>query len=137
MNLKLGSVTETESPGAQPGKVISQQFQPGEQLEVGKAVGITIAKAAQQTQVPNLAGKTVAQAKQELAARGLSFGRVSNGPTDDNAIVMLSDPIAGTPVNTGQVVNVFTQAGGQQDGGNNGNNAGSGFFGGLTGGTRR
>ncbi|MFC9293180.1 Stk1 family PASTA domain-containing Ser/Thr kinase [Streptomyces sp. NPDC057011] len=134
VNLKLGSVTETESPGAPPKTVIAQQFQPGEQLDVGKAVGITIAKASQQTQVPNLANKTVAQAKLELAAKGLTFGRVINGPTDDNAIVMMSDPIAGSPATTGQAVNVYTQPGGQQDGGNNG---GDGFFGGLTGGNRR
>ncbi|MFG2982785.1 Stk1 family PASTA domain-containing Ser/Thr kinase [Streptomyces sp. NPDC048258] len=129
VKLKLGSVTEVDFPGAAPKTVIEQQYQPNEQLEVGKTVNITIAKAVQQTQVPNLAGKTVAQAKVELASRGLTFGMVLNGPTDDNAIVLRSDPGAGTPANTGQAVNVFTMQGGQQDGGN-------GIFGGLTGGPR-
>ncbi|MBT2478749.1 Stk1 family PASTA domain-containing Ser/Thr kinase [Streptomyces sp. ISL-94] len=131
--LKLGSQTEVDAPGVAPKTVIAQQYQPGEQLEVGKTVSITVAKAAQQTQVPNLAQKTVAQAKLELASKGLTFGRVINGPTDDNAIVMYSDPIAGSPATPGQAVNVYTMAGGQQDGGNNG----GGFFGGLTGGARR
>ncbi|MFD7096074.1 Stk1 family PASTA domain-containing Ser/Thr kinase [Streptomyces xanthophaeus] len=137
--LKLGSTTETESPGATPKTVIAQQFAAGEQLEVGKTVNITIAKAAQQVQVPNLGGKTVAQAKQELTAKGLVFGRVVTGPTDDNAIVVLSDPAAGQPIATGGTVNVTTfGGGGQQDGGNNnGGNNGGGFFGGLTGGRGR
>ncbi|MET9319931.1 Stk1 family PASTA domain-containing Ser/Thr kinase [Streptomyces sp. NPDC003038] len=130
--LKLGSTTEVESPAAPPKTIIAQQYPAGEQVEAGKTVNVTIAKAAQQVQVPNLGGKTVAQAKQELASKGLVFGQVLSGPTDDNAIVMMSDPGAGTPVNAGQVVNVRTTAG-QQDGGNGGN---GGFFGGLRGGGR-
>ncbi|MGW0365536.1 Stk1 family PASTA domain-containing Ser/Thr kinase [Streptomyces sp. NPDC002990] len=129
--LKLGSTTEAEHPTAPPKTITVQQYAPGEQVEVGKAVNVTIAKAPQQTQVPNLANKTVAQAKQELASKGLVFGQVLSGPTDDNAIVMMSDPGAGTPVNAGQPVNVRTMGGGQQqDGGN-------GFFDGLTGGRGR
>ncbi|MEU9372416.1 Stk1 family PASTA domain-containing Ser/Thr kinase [Streptomyces sp. NPDC048255] len=135
VKLKLGSTTETESPGAAPKTVIAQQFAAGEQLEVGKTVNITIAKAAQQTQVPLLAGKTVGQAKDELRRANLTFGAVLGGPTDDKAIVVASDPPVGTPVNTGQAVNVTTMAG--PDGGNNGGNGGNGgFFGGLTGGGR-
>ncbi|MCX4692229.1 Stk1 family PASTA domain-containing Ser/Thr kinase [Streptomyces sp. NBC_01408] len=132
--LKLGSTTEVESPGAAPKTVIAQQFAAGEQLEVGKTVNITIAKAAQQTQVPNLAQRTVAQAKQELAAKGLVFGRVVSGPSDDNAVVMLSDPAAGSPIAAGGTVNVLTVAGGGQQDGGNGNGGNGGFFGGLTGG---
>jgi serine/threonine-protein kinase len=129
--LKLGSTTEIEAPGAQPKTIIQQQFAPGEQLAVDSTVNVTIAKAAQQTTVPSLAGKSVAQAKAELAARGLTFGAVLSGPTDDNATVVATDPPAGSPAATGQVVNILrTVAGGQQDGG------GNGFFGGLTGGRR-
>ncbi|MEV6954082.1 Stk1 family PASTA domain-containing Ser/Thr kinase [Streptomyces sp. NPDC051183] len=133
VKLKLGSTTEQDSPGSPPKTVIGQQYAPGEQVNVGDTVNVTIAKASQQTQVPVLAGKTVAQAKAELAAKGLAFGSVLAGPSDDTAIIIRSDPAAGTPVATGQVVNVQTLAG-QQDGGN-GN--GGGFFGGLTGGQRR
>ncbi|WP_327284340.1 MULTISPECIES: Stk1 family PASTA domain-containing Ser/Thr kinase [unclassified Streptomyces] len=129
--LKLGSTTEVDSPGAPPKTVVQQQYQAGEQLAVGTTVNIQIAKAGQQTQVPQLITKTVAQAKADLASRGLSL-QVIAGPTDDKAIVMVTDPPAGTPVEAGRVINVQTVAG-QQDGGNNG---GNGFFGGLTGGRR-
>ncbi|MEV0410502.1 Stk1 family PASTA domain-containing Ser/Thr kinase [Streptomyces sp. NPDC050448] len=128
--LKLGSQTEVDSPGAPPRTVVQQQYQPGEQLAVGTTVNIQIAKAGQQTQVPQLITRTVAQAKQELASRGLSL-QVIAGPTDDKAIVMVTDPPAGTPVEAGRVINVQTIAG-QPDGGNNGGT----LFGGLTGGRR-
>ncbi|MEU9250686.1 Stk1 family PASTA domain-containing Ser/Thr kinase [Streptomyces sp. NPDC048270] len=133
VNLKLGSVTEVDSPGAPPKTVIDHQPQAGSQLEVGKTVNITIAKAAQQVQVPNLGNKTVAQARAELASKGLTFGAVVSGPADENARVVFTDPPAGKQVPTGTVVNVMTmQGGGQQDGGNN-NGGGRGFIGGLGG----
>ncbi|MFD9265621.1 Stk1 family PASTA domain-containing Ser/Thr kinase [Streptomyces goshikiensis] len=128
-NLKLGSTTEADAPaGTAPKTVFQQQFPPGEQLKPGSSVSITVAKAAQTTDVPNLAGKTVSQARGILAGKGLTFGAVVAGPGDENAKVIISDPPAGTQVPPGTVVNVTTIAGGggQQDGGN-------GFFGGLTG----
>ncbi|MEU7552485.1 Stk1 family PASTA domain-containing Ser/Thr kinase [Streptomyces sp. NPDC044571] len=127
--LKLGSTTEVDSPGAPPKTIVQQQYQPGEQVAPGTTVNVSVAKASQQTQVPQLATKTVAQAKAELAARGLVFGAVLGGPTDDNAIVIASDPTANSPVPTGTVVNVQTIA--NQQGGQQG-----GIFGGLTGGRR-
>uniref|UniRef100_A0AAU2JRJ7 non-specific serine/threonine protein kinase n=1 Tax=Streptomyces sp. NBC_00049 TaxID=2903617 RepID=A0AAU2JRJ7_9ACTN len=131
--LKLGSQTEVDAPGAQPRTITEQQPPAGQQVEIGKTVNVSIAKASQQTQVPNLIGKTVAQAKNELRRANLNFGNVVNGPTDDRALVVQSDPAVGSTVTTGQVVNVITVAG--QDGGNNGGNGG--FVGGLTGGGRR
>ncbi|MFE3990657.1 Stk1 family PASTA domain-containing Ser/Thr kinase [Streptomyces goshikiensis] len=128
-NLKLGSTTEADAPaGTAPKTVFQQQFPPGEQLKPGSSVSITVAKAAQTTDVPNLAGKTVSQARGILAGKSLTFGAVVAGPGDENAKVIISDPPAGTQVPPGTVINVTTIAGGggQQDGGN-------GFFGGLTG----
>ncbi|MGW6979858.1 Stk1 family PASTA domain-containing Ser/Thr kinase [Streptomyces sp. NPDC054932] len=128
--LRLGSVTETEAPGAVPGTVVDQQFQAGQQLEVGKTVNITIAKASTQTAVPNFAGRTVGQYKDDLRRANLKVGIVV-GPSDDNAFVLGTDPQPGTPVNSGQAVNLITTGGQQQGGNNNG-----GGFGGLTGGNR-
>ncbi|MCJ1678651.1 Stk1 family PASTA domain-containing Ser/Thr kinase [Streptomyces sp. APSN-46.1] len=125
-NLKLGSVTEADNPGVPPKTVFQQQFPAGEPLKPGSSVNITISKAAQQTDVPNLTGKKVAEARAILAAKGLAFGAVVAGPGDENAKIMFSDPPAGTLVEPGRVVNVTTVAGnGQQDGG--------GLFGGLGG----
>ncbi|WP_329382456.1 Stk1 family PASTA domain-containing Ser/Thr kinase [Streptomyces sp. NBC_01351] len=121
--LKLGSTTEMESPGAAPKTIIQQQFAAGEQLEVNKTVNVTIAKATQQTTVPLPANRTLGQYKDELRRANLKLGNIT-GPTDDNAIVMATNPPGGSPINTGANVDVVTMAG-QQDGG--------GLFGGLNG----
>ncbi|MFB6615263.1 Stk1 family PASTA domain-containing Ser/Thr kinase [Streptomyces sp. NPDC085524] len=118
--LKLGSTTEQESPGAAPKTIIQQQYAAGEQLEVGKTVSVTIAKSSQQTTVPMPNNRTLGQYKDELRRANLKLGNIA-GPTDDNAIVVNTNPGPGQPVNTGSNVDVFTMAG-QQDGG---------FFGGL------
>ncbi|MEU6309572.1 Stk1 family PASTA domain-containing Ser/Thr kinase [Streptomyces sp. NPDC047014] len=130
VNLKLGSVTETETPGAAPGTVVGQQFAAGQQIEVNKTVNITIAKAATQAAVPNFAGRTVKQYKDDLQRANLRVGIVT-GPSDDNALVVATNPPPGTPLTSGQNVDLITQPG-QQDGGNNN----GGLFGGLTGGRR-
>ncbi|MFJ3922495.1 Stk1 family PASTA domain-containing Ser/Thr kinase [Streptomyces sp. NPDC090022] len=133
--LKLGSVTEADGAGVAPKTVINQQYPAGEQLAPNTAVNITIAKdaATVPTQVPVLAGRTVAQAKADLAARNLVFGKVANGPTDDNALVVGSTPPAGSQVQSGQVVDVVTFGGQQPNGGRDGNNNGGGERGGWFG----
>lgn len=129
--LKLGSVTEVESPGAAPKTVVQQDRPAGDSIDVGSTVNISVAKASQQPQVPNLAGRTINQAKADLAAKGLVFGSVLSGSSDGRARILISDPPAGTAVAPGTVVNVTTMEDGQQNGGNNGGNGG--FFGGLGG----
>ncbi|MFF5701717.1 Stk1 family PASTA domain-containing Ser/Thr kinase [Streptomyces sp. NPDC012794] len=132
--LKLGSTTEVDSPGAPPQTVVAQQYQPGIELAKDTPVNVSISKAASAapTVVPPLTGQTVAQAKLTLQANNLVFGAVLAGSTDDNAVVIDSNPPVGSQVPGGTVINVRTakpQDGGQQDGG--------GLFGGLTGGNRR
>ncbi|MEU6893145.1 Stk1 family PASTA domain-containing Ser/Thr kinase [Streptomyces sp. NPDC046557] len=129
--LKLGSVTEVDPPPGTtpaPKTIVQQQYAPGQELAKGTTVNVSVAKAAAAapTVVPPLTGQTVAQAKLTLQASNLAFGSVLAGPTDDNAVVLDSNPPVGAPVPAGTVVNVRTAKG--QDGG---------FFGGLTGGTRR
>jgi serine/threonine-protein kinase len=135
VKLKLGSTTEVDSPGAPPKTIVAQQYAPGQELAKDTPVNVSIAKAATApTTVPLLTGRTVAQAKDDLKKANLTFGAVLSGPTDDNALVVNSDPAAGTPQPAGTVVNVQTMPGnGQQTAGQQG---GNGFFGGLTGGRR-
>ncbi|MFF4577980.1 Stk1 family PASTA domain-containing Ser/Thr kinase [Streptomyces sp. NPDC001389] len=133
--LKLGSTTEVDQPGAAPKTIVAQQYAPGQQLPKDTPVNVSITKASSQpAAVPVLTGQTVAQAKNVLKQANLSFGAVLGGPTDDNAIVVASDPAAGTPVPGGTVVNVRTMANPSQP--QDGGQGGGGFFGGLTGGRR-
>lgn len=133
VKLKLGSTTEVDSPGAPPKTVVQQQYAPGTELAKDTPVNVSISKAASATPtvVPALAGQTVAQAKLTLQASNLVFGAVLAGATDDNAVIIDSNPPVGTQVPGGTVINVRT-APKPQDG----TNDGGGFFGGLTGGRR-
>jgi len=121
---------EQESGDAQAGTVISQDPAGGGTAAPGSVINLTVAKApAQQEQVPvpNLGGQKLKDAKKALQDLGLNVGNI-NGPQDDNATVVASDPGAGNQVPKGQSVNLVTVQG---NGGGNGGGDGGGFFGGL------
>ncbi|MFI5630452.1 Stk1 family PASTA domain-containing Ser/Thr kinase [Streptomyces sp. NPDC051664] len=71
----------------------------------------------EQTTVPNLQGRTLAEAKAMLAQAGLQLGQV-NGPTDDNARIVISQPNTGETVAKNSAVNIQTMPG---NGNGNGN----------------
>jgi serine/threonine-protein kinase len=122
--------TEQESGDAEAGTVINQDPAGGGTAAPGSTINLTVAKApAQQEQVPvpNLGGQKLKDAKKALQDLGLNVGNIQ-GPQDDNATVVASNPGAGTQVPKGQSVNLITVKG-NDDGGDNG----GGFFGGLGG----
>ncbi|MGA5701910.1 Stk1 family PASTA domain-containing Ser/Thr kinase [Peterkaempfera bronchialis] len=105
------------------GKVISQSAV-GPQPK-GASITLVVGKQPSQVQVPVVASMKLQEALDTLAQRGLQ-GRVVNGPQDSNATVASSDPGPGSPVDPGSTVNLVTQPGG----GDNGGEGGPGFFGG-------
>ncbi|MEV8532210.1 Stk1 family PASTA domain-containing Ser/Thr kinase [Streptomyces sp. NPDC051211] len=119
--LRFGSTTEVESP-EKAKTVVRQSEDPGSEVDPNTVVNVEIAKAAEKVTVPPLAGLTVAEAKALLAGKGLVFGQVLSGPSDDNARVTFTQPRAGEQVDPNTAVNVVTMGGdgGQQDGGGNG-----------------
>ncbi|MFJ1731325.1 Stk1 family PASTA domain-containing Ser/Thr kinase [Streptomyces sp. NPDC088254] len=126
---------DTQDPN-QVGKVIQTNPQANSKLSKGSTVQIQVGKSTQ-VQVPNLQNQKVKDARKALEDLGLSVGNV-NGANDDNAIVVGTDPGAGTTVNKGTPVNLFTIGGnGGGGGGNgdngNGDNGGISFFGGNNG----
>ncbi|MER5714204.1 Stk1 family PASTA domain-containing Ser/Thr kinase [Streptomyces sp. NPDC002132] len=126
---------DTQDPN-QVGKVIQTDPQANSKLSKGSTVQIQVGKSTQ-VQVPNLQNQKLKDARKALEDLGLSVGNV-NGANDDNAIVVGTDPGAGTTVNKGTPVNLFTIGGnGGGGGGNgdngNGDNGGISFFGGNNG----
>ncbi|WP_055545905.1 Stk1 family PASTA domain-containing Ser/Thr kinase [Streptomyces sp. NBRC 110028] len=122
--------TEEENGDAEAGTVIKQDPAGGGTAAPGSTINLTIAKAPaeqEQVPVPNLGGQKLKDAKKALQDLGLNVGNIQ-GPQDDNATVVASNPGAGTQVPKGQSVNLITVKG--NDGG--GDNGG-GFFGGLGG----
>ncbi|QLH22964.1 Stk1 family PASTA domain-containing Ser/Thr kinase [Streptomyces sp. Rer75] len=120
--------TEQDSADAQAGTVISQDPAGGGTAAPGSVINLTVAKAPDQQEqvpVPNLGGQKLKDAKKALQDLGLNVGNIQ-GPQDDNATVVASNPGAGTQVPKGQSVNLVTVKGNGGGGDDDG-----GFFGGL------
>ncbi|MEU6080260.1 Stk1 family PASTA domain-containing Ser/Thr kinase [Streptomyces sp. NPDC047108] len=118
--------TEEERGDVAAGTVVAQDPAGNSQQEQGTKVTLTVAKAAEQSQVPQLQGQKLKDARKAIEEAGLTVGQIS-GPQDDNATVLVSTPAAGQQVPPGTAVNLTT-AGGNGNGGDDG-----GFFGGQQG----
>ncbi|WP_274560599.1 Stk1 family PASTA domain-containing Ser/Thr kinase [Streptomyces spiramyceticus] len=116
-----------------PNSVIKQDPVGNSRHDKGGTVTLTVAKAPAQEQVavPPVAGQTLKDARKAIEGTGLTVGTIV-GPQDDNAIVALVQPAAGTQVPKGTAVNLTTAGGGDggNNGGNDGGNDGDGFIGG-------
>ncbi|MFF2512253.1 Stk1 family PASTA domain-containing Ser/Thr kinase [Streptomyces sp. NPDC058086] len=132
-NNLVGNCTEIDvTDPNQADKVVSTVPAIGSSVDKNSSVNIQVGKAQNQTfQMPQVTQMTLGQAKQVLAQNNLQLGNVA-GSTDDNAIVLTSDPQQGAQVTAGQKVNLIAADSGQNGGNNNG--GGNGFVGGLTGG---
>ncbi|MFD7130981.1 Stk1 family PASTA domain-containing Ser/Thr kinase [Streptomyces sp. NPDC059894] len=132
-NNLVGSCTEVDTQDQnQVGKVIQTTPSANSQADKGSTVQIQIGRSTQ-TQVPgNLQSLSLKDAKKAIEDAGLTVGSVT-GSSDDNAVVVSSDPQPGTTVNKGQTVNLVAAGGnnGNNDGGNG--DGGTIFFGGNDG----
>ncbi|GAA3818798.1 Stk1 family PASTA domain-containing Ser/Thr kinase [Streptomyces chiangmaiensis] len=120
---------ETQDPN-QVGKVIQTSPAKGETVKKGSTVQIQIGKQAQNGQgtIPNnIVGQKLKDVRAALQKAGFQVN--VSGPTDDNSIVIGSNPPPGSPAAPNTVVTVFTGPGQ----GNGGNDGGANFFGGVTG----
>ncbi|WEV26507.1 Stk1 family PASTA domain-containing Ser/Thr kinase [Streptomyces sp. 71268] len=138
---------EQESPDKPAGTVISQTPTGGTPVVPESVVTLTIAKAPEEgdeggdeggdggdeseapVQVPVLTQQKLGDARATLEGLGLRVGEI-RGPQDDNAIVLLSQPGAGSQVPKDTAVNLTTISGGTPGGGNNGGEHGNGGNGG-------
>ncbi|MDI3384797.1 Stk1 family PASTA domain-containing Ser/Thr kinase [Streptomyces sp. B-S-A8] len=114
------------------GQVVEQTPKGNTDAVPGSTVTLTVAKAPDQVAVPALTGQKLKDARKALQDAGLTPGNVTGGPDEPNALVVTTDPPAGTQVPANTPVN-FTTMPGQGDGGGNGGDDGGGIFGGPSG----
>jgi beta-lactam-binding protein with PASTA domain len=131
-NNLTGTCEEEESADVDPGKVISQSLTPQSEADPGSTVTLKVAKAAEKATVPNLAGQKLKDARKAIEDAGLTVGNIQ-GPQDDEALVVLSQPNATEEVDPGSAVNLTTAGGNQGDNGGDGGDDGGGFLGGNAG----
>ncbi|GHE49322.1 putative serine/threonine-protein kinase [Streptomyces longispororuber] len=135
--------TDIESDSVEEGKVIQTTPTAGTQAQPGSNVTVQVAKKPKEEEepdvtVPSVTGQKLSDARDAIEDADLSVGGVT-GPQDDDAMVVFSDPPAGTKVKSGTTVKLTTisgggggtPGGGDQGGGDNG--GGGGFIEGATG----
>ncbi|MGB8946551.1 MAG: Stk1 family PASTA domain-containing Ser/Thr kinase [Streptomyces sp.] len=127
----VGTCEEEESDSVEAGKVISQSLTPQSQADPGSTVTLKVAKKPEQATVPALTGQKLKDARKAIEDAGLTVGNIQ-GPQDDNALVVLSDPPANQQVDPDTAINLTTAGGNQGDngGGNGGDDGGGTLFGG-------
>jgi hypothetical protein len=103
--LTLGQKTTKATTLRVPGSIINQHPRPGNKVDKGTPVDVTIAVSPTiKPKVPDVVGKTFLDASAALREVGLQAG----GATDDpNAKVVATDPKAGVKVEKGSPVQLF------------------------------
>ncbi|MFJ3905222.1 Stk1 family PASTA domain-containing Ser/Thr kinase [Streptomyces sp. NPDC090025] len=126
--LGFSVVTEYVDSDQPKDQVIGQSPDGNQKAPAGSEVKLRVSKGPQQQQVQiptDIQGKKFNEVKAQLEALGLNVSQ--QGSDKGNATVMGSNPPAGSMVNAGDTVTVFTVGG--NDDGNNGGDGGGGFFG--------
>lgn len=103
--IKLGlkvQTTQASSETVQQGNVVAQQPAPGNKVDKGATVTLTISSGPQKIEVPNVVGFTISTASQTLSSQGLRTSFPEG--TDPTDIVSSMDPGAGTEVEKGTTI---------------------------------
>ncbi|MBP2403894.1 Stk1 family PASTA domain-containing Ser/Thr kinase [Streptomyces syringium] len=121
---------ESDQP---PGNVLRQSPDGNTTAQPNSTVTLFVAKAGQKISVPGVVGQKLKDVKKTLTDSGLKVGSIT-GPQDDNAVVMISDPVGGTQVPKDTPVNLTTIGGAPGDTGTPGTTGTPGSTGGDNGG---
>lgn len=112
LDLRLGAQTP-EISDREPGTIIAQQPAPGESIETGQAVNVTISTGREQATVPQLLGLTSLEAvRTALGDANLQLGEVTEEDSNQPAgYVLAQDPAEGSQVPAGSSVAVVVSSG--------------------------
>jgi serine/threonine protein kinase len=105
---QLNVKTVTKESPEEPGKVLEQSLNVGDEVEKGTTITLTVAKEEEKSTVPDVTGKDCDTAKQQMEANGL-VGECTEVPTDDdnqNGKVISTSPQANTEADPGSKVTI-------------------------------
>lgn len=113
-DLKKGDVTY-ESSDMPEGYVISQDPEPGTEVDTGSKINLVISQGSEEEnapKVPDLKGKTEAQAKKLLEEVGLKLGSVSKEHSDtEEGLIIYQSKTADSEAKEGDTVNITVSSG--------------------------
>ncbi|MBW8825079.1 MAG: Stk1 family PASTA domain-containing Ser/Thr kinase [Acidobacteria bacterium] len=97
-----------------PGTVLDQSPQPGEQAQRGSAVRITVSQGPGQVQIPDVTGLSPTDAANQLGRAGfVADSSTTDEPSNtvEEGKVTRTDPPAGTAADKGSNVHIYTSSG--------------------------
>ncbi|MEU6177794.1 Stk1 family PASTA domain-containing Ser/Thr kinase [Streptomyces coeruleorubidus] len=100
--------TKSKESSEDPGTVLEQNPELGEEVEKGSTITLTIAKEAERSTVPDVLGQSCDAAKQQMQASNLVGNCTEVETDDDNQVgkVIATTPQAGTSVDKNSSVNI-------------------------------
>ncbi|NEA62712.1 Stk1 family PASTA domain-containing Ser/Thr kinase [Streptomyces sp. SID12488] len=105
---QLDVKTVTKESPEDPGKVLEQSLDVGDEVEKGTTITLTVAKEEKKSTVPDVTGKDCDTAKQQMADNDL-VGECTEVPTDDDnqdGKVIATSPQANTQADPGSKVTI-------------------------------
>jgi beta-lactam-binding protein with PASTA domain len=106
--LELGNRTDEATNRAQPGTILAQSPEAGEEVDGGDDVSIQVAVATETAVVPDIVGLTLAAADGVLSEAEFSLGDANPEPADPERSKIVSQiPVAGVAARKGRGVDVY------------------------------
>jgi serine/threonine-protein kinase len=110
--LTLGTQTPKNSPTVPKGHILSQSVPPGQEVDSGGAIDVTVSAGTQVRVVPDVSALNLAQATAELEQRGFKVDPTAqSGSTERKNQVTSTDPSPGTTQPVGTTIKVYYSTG--------------------------
>lgn len=107
MGLKLQQSGTEVDEDAEPGEILSQDIEEGEEVEVGSVIKVVVCAESEEADVPNVVGDSLSTAESKLTAAGFKVER--SYETDDSVeegTVLSQSPSAGRSLKKGETVTI-------------------------------
>ncbi|MDQ3752196.1 MAG: Stk1 family PASTA domain-containing Ser/Thr kinase [Actinomycetota bacterium] len=114
-DLVLGDTTDAPSDEFDEGIVSDQSLDPGDKVEDGSAVDVTVSSGSDLVTVPGVVGMTEAEAVAEIRGVGLVPSATSVADDDEAGTVVAQDPGEGDEVESSSTVTIEVSSGPEED----------------------
>ena len=107
MGLTLQQSSTEESDEYEPGEIISQDIEEGEEVKTGSVIKVVVCAENEEADVPNVVGDSVSTAESKLSSAGFQVERKYE--TDDSAsagTVLRQSPSGGSSLKKGETVTI-------------------------------
>jgi serine/threonine protein kinase len=111
-DLELGTQVPKNSPTVAKGHILSQSVAPGQQVDSGGAVNVTVSAGTEVRVVPDVTADSLAAATAELQSRGFKVDpRAQTNSTERKNQVTGTNPLPGESRPVGSTIEVFYSTG--------------------------